>query len=102
LQICTAIVGQARPRQRALALHEVLEVVAGEVLHHDVELAARQHADVVGAHDVVALDLHHRARLLQAALDHVGLVGEAEVDQLDRQLAAGAQVRAEVHPRHPA
>jgi hypothetical protein len=76
--------GDPRPGERTFALHEVLEVLAGEVLHHDEELAARKHAYVVGAHDVVALDLHHRARLLQAAPHHVWLVRKPQVDQLDR------------------
>ena len=76
-----------RRLERPVVAHDLLEVAAGQELHRDVvgavPLAAVEHAD-----DVRVLQPGGARGLAPEALDELGVLGEAPVEQLQRDLAA--------------
>ncbi len=85
----------------AVALDAVRERLAVEVLHHHVARVVGEDAEVEDLADVLRSDERRRLRLALEALDHVGLRRDAEVEHLDRHLAADADVLALVDGAHP-
>jgi hypothetical protein len=89
----------ARLEQR-LGRAELLERAALDVLHHDVAVLALDHG-VVDLDDVRVVELAGEARLVEEhALVERAVLGALErlgVDQLERDLALGERVVAQVH-----
>ena len=90
-----------RLADREPAADQVLERCALDVLHRDevptVGLAAVVHAD-----DVLVLHPRGRLGLAAEALDELGVLGEALVQELQRDPALEHLVVGEPHVRHPA
>src|SRR5919198_4181954 len=88
-------------RHRRLAGHDLLQRTAGQALHRDVVrplvLTAIEDADHVGM-----LEARGRARLAPEALDEFAVLGEAPVQDLERDLAAEMRVLGQVDVGHPA
>jgi hypothetical protein len=91
-------------RERAHPVDEVLEILAGEQLHHEVEIAARVVlARVEHPAEVRARDGRGRPALALEAAAHV-LAGreQAGVDELDGDATARRRVLGLVDLAHPA
>ena len=87
--------------QRRLLDDELLERAALEVLHRDVRRAV-PFAAVEDADDVGVLQAGRARGLAAEALDELVVLGEAPVQQLERDLAAELLVERAVHVGHPA
>jgi hypothetical protein len=89
-------------RHPHVALQRVREVLALEVLHHQIGLTLRGIAEVGDVDDVIVADQRGRARLPEEAL-HVGRVAAViGAQDLDRDLLADDHVRRQVHRAHAA
>jgi hypothetical protein len=88
--------------QRSLAPHDVLEVVALEVLHHDERRPVGQLAEVDHARDVLALDPHGGARLAPEPFDDLGTLRGLAQQELQRDALAEVDVRRGKHDAHTA
>jgi hypothetical protein len=75
-------------RDRALAAHRLVEVLALEVLHHDVERAVFELAVQEDAHRVGVLQVAHRAGFTAEARHQILAVGELGVKDLHRDQTA--------------
>ena len=73
---------------------EVAEVAALEVLHHHVGRAGLERADVDDAGDVLALELHGRARLAEEARDRLGVPSPSGSRNLSATRCVELEVRA--------
>ena len=86
-------------RQRPRPRDEVLQVLALDMLEddvlHAVGLAPIDHRD-----DVRMVELRHRTRLAPEAVDVALVVGEALVEDLDRNAAPELAVAGHVDARH--
>ena len=93
-----------RPRRGRAApslADELLERAPVEVLHRDV-VGAVPLAAVEDADDVRVLQAGGARGLAAEALDELGVLGEAAVEQLERDLAAELRVLGAVDVGHPA
>ena len=64
---------RATLRQDHLALEAIGQGLALEILHHEVEIAARRVPEVGDVDDVIVADLVDRLRLHHEARDHLGV-----------------------------
>ncbi len=88
-------------RQRAVLAHDRLQRASRQVLHRDVvgavPLAAIEHGDHIGVGEPGGA-----GGLAAEALDELLVLGEAMVQQLERDLASEQRVVGEVHVGHAA
>jgi hypothetical protein len=92
---------RARPRQRAVAAHDLAEILAAHVLHDQVQRALRL-PEVEDLHRVRVVEARHRVRLALEAADHFRIVGEIGVQDLHRRDLAHALVLDLVDDAHAA
>ena len=90
----------ARRIEAAFALEAIGQRLALQVLHDEVELAARRRSEVGDVDDVLVADLVDRLRLGDEARDDLGVARELGVDRLERDLLADHGVLGEVHDSH--
>ena len=87
--------------ERAVLLHDLLEIAAAQVLHRDVvgavPLPAVEHLDDVGMREAGG-----RGRLALEARDELRVLGEPMMQQLQRDLAPELGVLGEPHVAHAA
>ena len=83
-------VGDALDRELLLAREHVIERLALEQLHREVEPAVGRAAEVVDLDDVLVVDLGDRRRLAPEPLDREVVARQLGVEHLDRDLAAQA------------
>jgi hypothetical protein len=95
------VVGDFIVRQRASSRENLREVGALEVLHDDVGDSAVERRHVEHAGDVLALELHRRARLAQESLDAVFAVHGLGAHQLDGDRLAEGDVGGGDDVAHP-
>ena len=88
--------------QRPVAVDQLLEVRAVEVLHHEVERAVGRRARIGDVDDVGVADLRRRARLAPKSFDQVGAGVEAGVQHLDRDAPPDVDVVRLVDAAHRA
>ena len=89
-------------RKLAHAIHALGERLAFEQLHHDVRGRVVVVAEVEDLHDAAIGDGRGRARLVEEALDDLGLLRELWVQRLHRRLAPEQHVLCEEHVAHAA
>ena len=92
----------ATPLHRALALDDLREVLALEVLHDEEGRAGRGLPEVGDLDDVGVRDHRRRPGLAQEAIDVIGPSGQLGAEDLDRELLKDRRVLAEVHRPHAA
>ena len=95
-------VDDARRRQRAVALDDLLERQSRQVLHHVVEGAVVGVAVVVDLHRVPVGEPGGGPHLALEAGERVGVAGPIGPDQLDRHRLLEQQVLGQVDLAHPA
>ena len=93
---------RARDVQRPLAVDELAELDAVEVLHHEEERAVGGGARVGDVDDVGVADLRGGARLAPEALDQIGRLAVGRVQDLERDAPADVDVLGLVDPPHAA
>src|SRR6185503_410540 len=94
-------VDRTRRVERGLLLDDGLERAAVEELHRDV-VRALPLAAVVDGDDVLVVEARRAARLAPEALDELGVLGEAAVQDLERDPPPELQVLGAVDVGHPA
>ena len=82
----------ALDRERLLHREHVIERVAFEQLHREVQPAVERAPEVVDLDDVLVIDLGDRGRLAPEPLDREVVARELGVEHLDRDLAAQRDV----------
>ena len=100
LRICSVMSIARIGSSGASLADQLLERAAREVLHRDV-VRAVVGAAVVDADDVGVLEAGRRLGLAAEALDEVRVLGEAAVQQLQRDLAPELLVLGQEHVGHP-
>ena len=95
-------VGGALNRQPALALEQVGEAFADEVLHDDEGRAVVGDAEVDGGRHVVVLQRPRRLGLALEPVQDVAPLGEVAAQELDREAPPDDGVMRLVHDAHPA
>jgi hypothetical protein len=80
--------------------HRLVEVLALEVLHHDVERAVLELAVEEHLHGVRVGEVAHRARLAAEARDEVLAVRELRMEDLDRHHPVHRRLRAPCRRTH--
>ncbi len=88
--------------ERRIAGEGVVEGQAREQLHHEVGGVLVVLADVEDVDDARVVDLRGDARLAGEAVARERRGGDVRVHELDRELAAGAEVRRAPHLAHAA
>ncbi len=95
-------VGGALHRQPALALEQVGEAFADEVLHDDEGRAVVGDAEIDGGRHVVVLQRPRRLGLALEPVQDVAPLGEVAAQELDREAPPDDRVMRLVHDAHPA
>jgi len=95
-------VHRARHRQRTVAPKQAGQVLARQVVHHQVGHPVGGGAEVDHPDDVLVLHDPGRPRLAAKALQGLGLAGQFGVQELDGEAAPDQRVLGLVHRAHPA
>jgi hypothetical protein len=93
---------RAPDRQRARAREQGRQILAFEVLHHQIGGAVAREAEVGHGGDVIVLERAGGARLALEARQHRRLLGVLGVQQLDREPPADQLGRRQDRPIPPA